>query len=247
MKISFIIVNLNNHFGLKKTITNLLNLRNEFNERNLINYEFEFIVIDGDSGFEDKKILNYYLNDLTIVVSEKDQGIYDAMNKGINLSSGNYINFMNSGDVSIIKNMVTAIQRLDGNKFIFGKCEWNQKIISLFPEIISTFFCKMPNHQAIFFPRDWHIKNLYNLQYKIAADLDVKLKLFKEVSHLFINLPLVLSEAGGVSQKIKNFKEIKIRAREIYNISIKNNGLLSANINYLIYIIWHTILKEKLK
>ena len=105
----------------------------------------------------------------------------------------------------------------------------------------------MPNHQAIFFPRDWHIKNLYNLQYKIAADLDVKLKLFKEVSHLFINLPLVLSEAGGVSQKIKNFKEIKIRAREIYNISIKNNGLLSANINYLIYIIWHTILKEKLK
>lgn len=247
MKISFVIVNLNNHIGLKKTITSLLNLSNFFKKNNLVNFNFEFIVIDGDSGIEDKKILNDHYNDLTIIISEKDCGIYHAMNKGINLCSGKYINFMNSGDTPIVNNMVKAIKELDGERFIYGRSNWNKKVVSLFENYTSSFFCKMPSHQAIFFPRDWHVKNLYNLQYKIAADLDIKIRLFKEKKKIFINLPIVLSQVGGVSQNIKNFKEIIFRAKEIYSISIKNNSFFSAIINFSIYVIWHSILKKIIK
>lgn len=238
MKISFVTVNYNNHVGLEKTIEGLVGLNNLLSLKKT-EFKVELIVIDGHSGGADKKILRKYAEHLDIIVSEEDLGVYDAMNKGIELATGEYINFMNSGDVPISNNIIKVLKSLDGLNCVYGTGEWTSKPKSIMVNSISSFWCKMPNHQAMFIPRHWHLENKYNLNYPIAADLDIKLKLNNSMKLSFIDLPLVICEPGGMSQTIKSFHELRMRANEIYQISSTNNGLISGYANYLKYTIWH--------
>jgi glycosyltransferase involved in cell wall biosynthesis len=89
-KLSIITINYNNSIGLKKTIESVVSQSCS---------EFEFIVIDGGSQDVSKEIIELHQSKINYWVSEKDKGIYHAMNKGIRASSGEYILFLNSGDV----------------------------------------------------------------------------------------------------------------------------------------------------
>ena len=89
MKYSIITVNYNNKEGLRKTIESVV--RQTYRD-------FEFIVIDGGSTDGSTDILKEYDEQINYWVSEKDSGIYNAMNKGIKKSIGDYLIFMNSGD-----------------------------------------------------------------------------------------------------------------------------------------------------
>lgn len=91
-KISIITINYNNDLGLEKTIKSVLNQSFKL---------FEYIVIDGNSTDNSKAIIDKYKSKLDYWVSEDDKGIYNAMNKGIQRASGDYLLFMNSGDVLI--------------------------------------------------------------------------------------------------------------------------------------------------
>ena len=88
-KLSIITINLNNKAGLEKTINSVLGQSYK---------DYQFIIIDGGSSDGSKAVLEHIDNKNTIVISEKDNGIYDAMNKGINLAKGEYLLFLNSGD-----------------------------------------------------------------------------------------------------------------------------------------------------
>src|SRR5659263_50658 len=90
MKVSIITVNLNNDDGLPKTIESILS-------QSFIDYEY--LIIDGGSTDNSLDILIKYANRITYWVSEPDKGIYNAMNKGIAHATGEWIIFMNSGDV----------------------------------------------------------------------------------------------------------------------------------------------------
>ena len=88
-KLSIITINLNNQSGLIKTIQSVISQTFK---------DFEWIIIDGDSTDGSKELLKKHIQHFTHCISEKDNGIYNAMNKGIKLAQGEYIYFLNSGD-----------------------------------------------------------------------------------------------------------------------------------------------------
>ena len=90
MKLSIITINFNNCEGLQKTIESVVSQSFK---------DFEWIVIDGGSTDGSRELLEQYADHITYWVSELDKGVYNAMNKGIKVAKGEYVNFMNSGDV----------------------------------------------------------------------------------------------------------------------------------------------------
>ena len=87
--------------------------------------DFEHIIIDGSSNDGTVDIINQYVQKNTIFVSEKDSGIYNAMNKGILLSRGEYLLFLNAGDVLIGENILKEISEyLQHYEIIVYKCNY---------------------------------------------------------------------------------------------------------------------------
>ena len=89
MKLSIITINFNNKAGLERTITSVF--QQDFKD-------FEFIVIDGGSTDGGKELIESNKQHFSYWVSEADKGIYNAMNKGIKMSKGKYVAFLNSDD-----------------------------------------------------------------------------------------------------------------------------------------------------
>lgn len=134
----------------------------------------EYIIIDGGSNDGTVNIIEKYSNKLSYWISEPDKGIYDAMNKGIHLAKGRWVNFMNSGD-TFYDNM--TIEK------VINKANWDSDIIYGNTNLIYSFgryiqkgevvtkdnympFC----HQSSFSNCDLMKKYGFNIEYKICAD-----------------------------------------------------------------------------
>ena len=148
--ISFVTVNLNNHVGLEKTLSALSVIKNKF-----YNNTIEIVLIDGNSHPADQLVIESYKTDIDVLIIEKDDGIYDAMNKGMARTSGKLVNFMNSGDMPLHKGIIQFIENVDCFDVVHvGWARWvGKKRYGLFENTISRFWLKMPNHQSMFFPR----------------------------------------------------------------------------------------------
>lgn len=147
--------------------------------------DFEWIVIDGGSNPDTQKIWDDYKYRIDTFISEKDKGIYNAMNKGIKLAHGEYINFMNAGDRFYKK---TTLQQVFGYLqndagVIYGDYQIKKRI---FP-VIQKKYChdkffwiySTINHQSAFIKRDLFQKyGLYDETYKILADREKFTKLY---------------------------------------------------------------------
>ena len=111
-----ITVNFNHKEGLKNTIVSVINQKS-FND-------YEFIVIDGGSSDGSKDIIEKYARHIDYWVSEKDEGIYNGMNKGIRVAKGDYLIFMNSGDTFYNDHVLKDVFCVDRNAdFITGNHE----------------------------------------------------------------------------------------------------------------------------
>lgn len=139
----------------------------------------EYIVIDGSSTDGTVDIIKKYADRLAYWVSEPDKGIYDAMNKGIAVATGDYINFMNAGDMffdlTTIEKIFLLFRHADAT-FIFGN--WIESLHSenVNKLALSLDFLKhgMPcPHQAVFIKLNYHKIHPYNLEYKISADYNL--------------------------------------------------------------------------
>lgn len=160
--------------------------------------DFEWIVIDGDSSDGTKD----YLRILSAQsVSEPDKGIYDAMNKGIDRASGDYLLFLNAGDTLASPETLEKIAaQSPGQDFIFGDALENGEYKSArpYPKIL---YGMITHHQAMFYRRA-ALGNLhYDTGYKIAADYKFTVLFARQSkSALHCPFPVCTFEPGGLSQ-----------------------------------------------
>lgn len=196
--ISVVTINYNNSKGLEKTIESVLSQ----NFQNI-----EIVVVDGLSTDSSIKVIEKYKDVIDVLIVENDNGVYDAMNKGIQACSGKWINFMNSGDTfynnDVINNIFT--NKVNPNiKLIYGLQYTDGVILSPLPLEYLEFGLIHACHQSMFFNSD--IK--YNLKYTIYSDYDLVARLYKEdaLSLLFFNQIVCNYEGGGISSFITNNK-----------------------------------------
>jgi glycosyltransferase len=176
--------------------------------------DFEWIVIDGGSSDGTLKLIKSY-NLHTILVSESDRGIYDALNKGISLASGNIIGILHGDDTFVNQDTLQTINDVfDLNSVtdgIYGDLlyvsRYKKKIIRSWRSGYYTpskiKYGWMAPHPTIFLKMEIFKKvGFYKTQYKISSDYDFIIRLFSNnvVMH-YINEPLVSMKMGGVSNR----------------------------------------------
>ena len=191
MKLDIITINLNNKDGLNKTIESVVN-QTYFDK---INY----IVIDGDSTDGSKEIIEKYADKLYYHVSEKDNGIYNAMNKGIRASVSDYLLFLNSGDYLKENNVLESVfQYLDGTDIVYGD-EWkvNEYLKgnyrAKYPDRLDESFFRRTSlpHQSTFIKREL-LKDGYDENYKIISDWKLFIEAFRN-GKTFKHIPSIVS------------------------------------------------------
>lgn len=212
-KLSVITIVYNNVRHIERTMLSVLNQTYP---------NIEYIIIDGDSTDGTKEIIDKYKNKIAKLVSEEDKGIYDAMNKGLALATGEYILFMNSGDE--IYDAETVRQVFDtapGADIYYGETEmFNDEWESLgqrrhhAPDTFDWHSFKHGmsiSHQAIYVKRS--LAAAYDLQYKYSADIDWIIRAAKNASSI-VNTNIYVAKylVGGVSKQ-KHWASLKERFR----------------------------------
>ena len=207
-KYSIIVVTFNNADGLERTLDSI----------RLLNYgQKEVIVIDGGSKDGSLDIMDKNEDIITVAVSEKDKGIYNAMNKGIKYATGDYVVFMNAGDIFAHKDVLSLVNKFDGDIILGGENYGGQirmvkKSMSLY-DILSIGI----NHQAVYYRKEILQEYGFDESYKLIADLkSVVEPLAKEkISISCITEVLAICEGGGVSKQ--RWRDTLIENRRIIN------------------------------
>ena len=205
MLISIITVNYNNKIGLNDTIKSVVGQQFD---------DFEHIIIDGLSNDGSKAVIEANLKVLDYWVSEKDGGIYNAMNKGILVSKGEYLLFLNSGDTLNDANVLNDVSKnLQTNKDIYyGDLELiheNYREVKIYPEELSFnyFFNKghIP-HPSSFIKRTlFDDVYLYKEKFKIVSDWDFFLCAICKYNVSYEHISRVISNysTDGISSSAK--------------------------------------------
>lgn len=218
LKISIITVSYNSAATIKETIDSLSSQMNVF---------FEHILIDGGSTDNTLEIAQNSLN-LTVCVSEPDKGIYDAMNKGIRLASGDVIGILNSDDMYANSYVLEKVAKIFSNPHV-DACYADLVYVSQYDSkcIIRHWRSRpyrhglfksgwMPAHPTFFVRRRIYEQyGLFNIRYRIAADFELMFRLIEIAKIRTYYLPevLVRMRMGGktnasISNIISQNKEI---------------------------------------
>lgn len=205
IRLSIITINLNNKKGLEKTLDSVFSQKSQ---------DFEFIVIDGGSDDGSVDLIEKNKERITTWVSEKDAGVYCAMNKGLSKASGKYVLFLNSGDWLVDDKVTSRLenalcQDLDlyyANMPVKGNADI---AATEYPRLLdANFFSNGSiNHQNCVIKRSLLERyGGYNEKYTIVADWFFCLKAFCEkaaVSQL-LDYPIAFYEGGGISTRKKS-------------------------------------------
>lgn len=203
--LSIITINYNNCLGLKNTINSVIPIKND---------DIEYLVIDGASTDNSQSIINENKEYIDYHISEPDEGIYNAMNKGIRKASGEYVVFLNSGDIISKKvNLASFINATHNDDIIYFNLEISDRktfFIKRYPSTLDfKYFCSdaLP-HVGTIIKKELLIKyGLYNENYKIVADwsffMDVVLKYNCSYRHVDTNFATFYSD--GISTSNDNF------------------------------------------
>lgn len=207
MILSIVTINYNNAEGLRKTLASVATQTYR---------DIEHIVIDGGSKDESVDIIKEYVNQCMMYdvlwVSEKDSGIYNAMNKGIRKASGAYIQILNSGDIlaasDVTESMVAALPKgadiLYGNmvKYDYGL----NKVIGKSGEVeysLRNYYTGTLNHDCCYIKRDlFDIYGLYDEKLKIVSDWKWFLQAIGlgKVKPVYVDIDVTIFDASGISE-----------------------------------------------
>lgn len=192
------------------------------------NINIEYIIIDGISTDGTVELIRKHEDSIDYWISESDKGIYDAMNKGILLAKGHWIIFMNSGDTFVADNTLQEIfkRQFDDNlDIIYGDTvfDYLNKKMYVIPQKLDNIEWNLPFcHQSVFVKRLVLNENLFDLNFKIAADYAQFLSLFRQ-KKIFQYIPLAVANyalEGGVSSRntIRLFRELTLISGKQKNI-----------------------------
>lgn len=230
-KISIITVCLNSEKTIEKTIKSIL-------EQDYLNKEI--IIIDGKSTDRTLEIINKFRKDIQIIISEKDEGLFHAMNKGIELSKGEIIAILNSDDIFFDSNVLkkisnhfynnTDIEIILSDTYIVNNLQEKKIIRKYQVKNFEYWYLRLgvsPPHPSCFIRKSVYDKNgLFDLTLNFASDFELLFRFIykNKAKFLKLNTPTTLMSLGGISNR--NFKSIINSSKEI-NLAIKKNGYYS--------------------
>jgi len=242
--LSVITVVYNNVSDIERTLLSVLNQTYQ---------NIEYIVIDGASTDGTLDVINKYDNRIARIISEKDKGIYDAMNKGLKMASGNYVIFINSGDEFFDTETVAAVfASADDADIYYGETE----MINAAGQSLGQRRHKAPrkftwrgfkygmsiSHQAIYIKRS--IIEPYDSRYQMSADIDWILRAAKKAKSIVnVNRYVAKYLVGGMS-KTKH----RISLTERFNIMKEYYGLLPTMFNHFVIAFnlgWYWLLNRR--
>jgi putative colanic acid biosynthesis glycosyltransferase len=202
--LTFVTVCFNDRNSLLETIQSLQRLSKIFSD-------FDHVVIDGGSSDDSVEILNSheYFNADRILVSEPDNGLYDAMNKGLKLARGRYVCFLNAGDLVNTRNfdwirlgqLMAKSESILCCNYILRFSNGQKKFKSA--RKFYSYYPGMPtSHQAMFFPSGISKTKEYRVDYEICSDFDFFCQVQRKVGCDYIGAgAAVIFNTGGKSSK----------------------------------------------
>ncbi len=227
-KVTIITVSFNSEKTIERTIKSVLNQTSN---------DFEYIIIDGGSTDLTMDIVRSYeanFEGRLKWVSEPDNGIYDAFNKGIELSTGEYIGFINSDDwyeqdtIEILCNNISSGYA----DVYFGLLNvWeNNELVWVYCNFCSSIKTESLAHPSTFISKDAYDKfGLYNLDYVSASDYEMFIRLINnECSFKYIDSTLANFSRGGVSGTAIGYFET-------LDIKLKNGFISIGNYYFLLF------------
>ena len=215
--------------------------------------QIEHIIVDGKSTDGTIELIKQLKDANTHWISEKDNGIYDAMNKGTSLAKGNYICYLNAGDVfhekETVEKMMILAKANESPDILYGETV----IVDIKGEFLHNRRLKAPAkltwksfkqgmlvcHQAFIIHR--RIFEPYDLSYRFSADVDWCIRLMKESSSI-VNTKLTLIKYLNEGVTTANRKE---SLKERYAIMSKHYGHFSTFMHHLRFVIRAIINPEK--
>lgn len=243
IKFSIITIVLNDPSGIMETMVSVASQ---------LYGNYEHLIIDGGSSDATLEVIQDLKTSMTVLFSEKDNGIYDAMNKGVALSRGDFIIFMNAGDSFYDEKVLLQLSTIAINdKSIYIGKYYNKtkkKIIKNSTKGLK-FLSELPfNHQSVINPRKIFDLKLFSTKLKILGDLEF----YKDLrdnhkSILFRRIDIVIAnyELNGISSipSLTYLNELWL----IHKSAVILNPKLSYNISkYLIKIVLYKIFKLKI-
>jgi len=227
--VSFVVPTFNSEKFIEECILSIINQKND---------NVEIVVIDGMSTDGTLKILEKYRKFISILISEEDGGIYDAINKGIGFCKGSLIKILNSDDKLTDDSLKRALEAYKTNlpksgsvNFIIMstlvRIDKSGQRIALWGKSNNTLFFENLLHPSWYVPMDIY-KNygFYDLSYSIASDYEYFMRLKKNNVKLFkSNIPLTQFREGGASNGGKGRLEV-YKIKRIYKGFIKAKLLL---------------------
>lgn len=229
MKISIITVVYNNERTIKDALESVL----EQSYRDI-----EYVIIDGKSKDNTVTIIEEYKDKLGYFISEKDNGLYDAMNKGIQAATGDVIGILNSDDLyqdfDVIADVMEQFNNDSTLDILYGNLVYVKS--DDVNKIVRNWKCKpyydrffengnVPPHPALFVKKSVYDKvGLFNLDYKLAADYELMLRMLKkhDFKIKYIDRLIVKMRLGGATNQ--SYKNIINQNKEIVR-SWKDNSL----------------------